>query len=156
MWWVHLTSRHFSLADYIWGGRHLNAWVGVSPSYLSPISFVLFIAVIQWMTMCPLPGTPVSGIRWIWPYGGPLNICPPSDTISSDGDNQIGPIHYFTCAEAWKDPKTPKSDMAYLLLVPNQVVEEERKFGLVVVWTYPCQACLPSLDEVAEKTCLTD
>ena len=52
------------------------------------------------------------------------------------------------------DPKSPKSDMAYLLLEPNQVVEEERKFGLVAVWTHPCQAHLPSLEEVVRKLAL--
>ena len=51
-------------------------------------------------------------------------------------------------------PKRPKSNMAYLLLVPDQVVEEERKFRLVVVWTYPCQAHLPLLDEAARKLAL--
>ena len=49
----------------------------------------------------------------------------------------------ISCAEAWGDPKRPKSDMVYLLLVPDQVVEEERKFGLVAVWTHPYQAHLP-------------
>ena len=44
--------------------------------------------------------------------------------------------------------------MTYLLLVPDQVVEEERRFGLVAVWTQPCQAHLPSLDEVARKLAL--
>ena len=56
--------------------------------------------------------------------------------------------------KVWGDPKRPKSDMAYLLLVPDQVVEEERRFGLVAVWTHPWQARLPSLDEVARKLTL--
>ena len=54
--------------------------------------------------------------------------------------------------EAWGEPKRPKSDMAYLLLAPDQVVEEERRFGLVAVWMHPCQAPLPSLDEVAKTS----
>ena len=57
----------------------------------------------------------------------------------------------ISCTEAWGDPKRPKSDMTYLLLVPNQVVEEERRLGLVAVWTHPFQAHLPSLDEVMRK-----
>ena len=56
-------------------------------------------------------------------------------------------------AEAWGDPKRPKSDKAYLLLAPNQAVEE-RRFGLVAVWTHPCQAHLPSLDEAVRKLTL--
>ena len=56
----------------------------------------------------------------------------------------------ISCAEAWGDPKRPKSDMAYLL-APNQAVEEERRLRLVAVWTHPCQAHLPSLDEMVRK-----
>ena len=57
-------------------------------------------------------------------------------------------------ADAWGDPKKPKSDMAYLLLAPDQLVEEEKKFWLVAMWTHPCQAYLPSLDKVARKLAL--
>ena len=57
-------------------------------------------------------------------------------------------------AKVWGDPKKPKSDMAYLLLAPNQAVEEEQRFGLVAVWTHSCQACLPSLHKVARKLTL--
>ena len=58
---------------------------------------------------------------------------------------QLG-LSAISHAEAWGYPKRPKSDMAYLLLAPDQAVEEERKFGLVAVWTHPCQTHLPSLD----------
>ena len=44
--------------------------------------------------------------------------------------------------------------MTYLLLVPDQVVEEERRFGLVAAWIHPCQAHLPSLDEAVRKVTL--
>ena len=57
-------------------------------------------------------------------------------------------------AKVWEDPKRPKPDMAYLLLAPDKAVEEERRFGLVAVWTHPCQVHLPSLDEVARKLTL--
>ena len=58
-------------------------------------------------------------------------------------------------AEVWGDHKKPRFGMAYLLLVPAQEAEEERKFGLVAVWVHPHQALLLWLDEVAKKTCLT-
>ena len=44
--------------------------------------------------------------------------------------------------------------MAYLLLVPAQEVEEERRFRLVVVWVHPCQAYLPMLEEAVRKLAL--
>ena len=63
-------------------------------------------------------------------------------------------ISVISHAEAWGDPKRPKSEMAYLLLAPNQVVEKERRFRLVAVWTHTCQAHLPSVDEVVRKLTL--
>ena len=44
--------------------------------------------------------------------------------------------------------------MAYLLIVPAQVVEEERKFGLVAMWVHPCQTLLSLLEEAVKKLIL--
>ena len=48
----------------------------------------------------------------------------------------------------------PKLSMAYLLIVPAQVVEEEWKFRLVARWVHPCQTLLSSLEEAAKKLAL--
>ena len=84
---------------------------------------------------------------------GSHNICPLLTQFQVMEITQSD-LSAISCAEVWGDPKRPKSDMAYLLLVPDQAVEEERKFGLVLVWTHTCQACLPSLDEVVRKLTL--
>ena len=57
-------------------------------------------------------------------------------------------------AKAWGDPKKPKLSMAYLLIVPAQVVEEERKFRLVAIWVHLCQTLLSLLEEAAKKLTL--
>ena len=57
-------------------------------------------------------------------------------------------------AGGWWSPKRPLHGMAYLLLVPAQELEEERRFGLVGVWVHPNQALLPSLKEAARKLTL--
>ena len=57
-------------------------------------------------------------------------------------------------AKAWGDPKKPKLGMAYLLIAPAQMVEEERIFGLVVMWVHPCQTILSSLEEAVKKLTL--
>ena len=84
---------------------------------------------------------------------GSLDICPLLTQFQVKEINRSG-LSAISHVEAWGDPKRPKSDMAYLLLAPDQVVEEERKFGLVAVWTHLCQAHLPSLDEVVRKLTL--
>ena len=84
---------------------------------------------------------------------GSLDICPPLTQFQVVEISRVG-LSAISCAEAWGDPKRPKSDMAYLLLAPNQAVEEERRFGLAAVWIHPCQAHLPSLDEAARKLTL--
>ena len=57
-------------------------------------------------------------------------------------------------AKAWGEPKKPKLSMAYLLIVPAQAVEEERKFRLVAMWAHPCQTLLSSLEEAVKKLAL--
>ena len=44
--------------------------------------------------------------------------------------------------------------MAYLLLVPAQEAEEEKRFGLAGVWVHPNQTLLPSLEEAVKKLTL--
>ena len=44
--------------------------------------------------------------------------------------------------------------MAYLLIVPLQAVEEERKFRLVAMWVHSFQTLLSSLEEAAKKLTL--
>ena len=54
----------------------------------------------------------------------------------------------------WGSPKWPLHDMAYLLLVPAQEAEEERRFSLAGVWVHPNQALLPCLEEAVRKLTL--
>ena len=44
--------------------------------------------------------------------------------------------------------------MAYVLLVPLQEAEEEKRFGLAGVWVHPNQILLPSLEEAVKKLTL--
>ena len=57
-------------------------------------------------------------------------------------------------AKAWGDPKKAKLSMAYILIAPAQLVEEERKFGLVAMLVHPCQTLLSSLEEAVKKLSL--
>ena len=57
-------------------------------------------------------------------------------------------------AKAWEDSRKPKLGMAYLLIVPLQAVEEERKFRLVAMWVHPCQTLLSLLEEAVKKLAL--
>ena len=46
------------------------------------------------------------------------------------------------------------SDLAFLLVLPEKTTEEEMIFRLAMVWVYPYQACIPTLDEAARKLTL--
>ena len=59
-----------------------------------------------------------------------------------------------TGSGAWGDVKKFHSDLAYLLVLPKKATEEEMVIGLAVVWIHPYQACIPTLDEVAQKLTL--
>ena len=75
---------------------------------------------------------------------------PPLNTIPSLRDNSVRPIHHLP-GRSMGDPKKPRFHMAYLLLAPAQEVEEERRFGLVVLMVHPSQTLLLSLEEVVRK-----
>ena len=104
------------------------------------------------MTMPILQVMPVGGKMQLKLYGGPT-ISAPLNTIPSLRNNSVGPIHHLL-GRSMGDPKRPRFGMAYLLLVPAQEAEEERRFGLVVVWVHPSQTLLPSLEEAARKLTL--
>ena len=84
---------------------------------------------------------------------GSHNICPLLMQFEVMQITWLG-ISAISLAEAWGDPKKPRCCMAYLLLALAQEAEEERKFGLAVVWVHPHQALLPSLHEVVKKLTL--
>ena len=90
----------------------------------------------------------VSMARW-----GSHDICHLLSQFQVMEITQLG-LSAISHAEEWENPKRPMSNMAYLLLMPDQAVGEERKFGLVAVWTHPHQAHLPSLDGAVRKFAL--
>ena len=121
---------------------------------ISPQVFVFYFLCSlhcskQWMTMHALPATPVIGSRQIWLHGVPWHL--PLLTQFQVVEITRAGLSPISHAKVLGDPK---SDMAYLLLAPNQAVQEERRFGLVAVWTHPCQAHLPSVDLAVRKLAL--
>ena len=52
-------------------------------------------------------------------------------------------------AGAWSNPDKLKLDMVFLLILPYILQEQERFFGLVVVWAHPHQTCFHTLEEAA-------
>ena len=90
----------------------------------------------------------VSMATWV-----SLNICPFLTQFQVMEISWLG-LSAISHADAWGAPRSLSQTWYTLLLAPDQSVEEERKFGLVAVWTHPCQAHLPSLDEVARKLAL--
>ena len=86
----------------------------------------------------------------IW---GSHNICPLLTQFQVLEITQSG-LSTISWAEVLGYPKKPRFGMAYLLLAPAQEAEEERRFGLVVVWVHASQTLLPSLEEAARKLTL--
>ena len=54
-------------------------------------------------------------------------------------------------AGAWGEAKKPRWDMAFLMIVPSINAGGEELFSLAVVWVHPCQGCLTTLVEAAQK-----
>ena len=91
-----------------------------------------------------------SATEAIW---GSHGICLSLMWFQVLGITRVG-LSAISQAGGWGNPKRPLYGMAYLLLVPAQEAEEERRFGLVGVWVHPNQALLPSLEEATRKLTL--
>ena len=104
------------------------------------------------MTIHTLLKMPIGGSKQLRPHGGHMTLPLLSQFYVT--------VIFQSCllaiswAKAWGDPKKPKLGMAYFLIVPVQMVEEERIFRLVVMWVHPCQTLLSSLEEAAKKLTL--
>ena len=55
---------------------------------------------------------------------------------------------------AWGDVEKPCQDMAFLLIMHSLAIRCKQIFGLTAVWMHPCQVCIPTLVEVAQKLLL--
>ena len=63
-------------------------------------------------------------------------------------------ISILSHKEAWGDAKRFQSELAFLLILPERVIEGELAFGLAVVWVHPYQTHLPSPEEAVRKLAL--
>ena len=52
------------------------------------------------------------------------------------------------------DTKKFQGDMTFLLIAPRKTIEGEMAFRLAMVWVYPYQAYLSSLDEATKELTL--
>ena len=57
-------------------------------------------------------------------------------------------------AMAWRDAEKPQWDMAFLLITPSTAAGYERIFGLLTIWSHPCQDCYITLVDVVHKLVL--
>ena len=51
----------------------------------------------------------------------------------------------------WGDPEKFHSNVAFLLVLPKEAVEGERVYGLTMMWVYPYQGRVSTIDDVARQ-----
>ena len=86
-------------------------------------------------------------------FWGLHDICPSLTQFHVSGITRAD-LSATSQAGGWGNPKKQSQGMAYLLLVPSQEVEEEKRFCLAGVWVHPTQILLPSLEEAVKKLTL--
>ena len=153
-----LTSRHFSLADNIWGKtlRHLNQYLPqVFAYYCLPTNwFFLQLQTLLKMSSYAYfakdPGWWEEFTQVLWGY---QDICP-SLTQFQVAQVTQSELSVLSLAGAWGDVEKFWGNMAFLLIAPKKTIEGEMAFGLAEVWVHPYQACLSSLDEAVKKPTL--
>ena len=63
-------------------------------------------------------------------------------------------LSLLTNSGTWGDIEKFHSDLAFILILPEEVIAGEVVFGLAIVWVHPYQACIPTLDEAARELSL--
>ena len=81
---------------------------------------------------------------------GSLNFCPTLTWLQVCAVMQTQ-LTALSQAGAWGEVKKPRWDMAFLMIVPSTNARGDQVFGLAVVWAHPCQGCLSTLVEAAQK-----
>ena len=78
---------------------------------------------------------------------------PPPEVIPSHPSDSARALFSYLLW-AWGDIERFCSDVAFVLILPEEAIAEEQVYRLVVVWVQPYQAHLPTLDEAARKLSL--
>ena len=81
------------------------------------------------------------------------NICPPMKQFHIAQITQPE-LSSLTHLWVWGDSKRFCSDVAFLLVLPQEGVAGERVYGLTIVWVHPYQARVSTIDDVARKLIL--
>ena len=83
-------------------------------------------------------------VTWLLPYSHAI-LSVHNHAEAFDCSLQGGGLE--RCGKPWQD-------MAFILIVPSLVIGCKWALGLSAVWTHPCQVCLPTLAEMAQKMML--
>ena len=133
--------------------RHL-AWhlSQVFACYLPLINYIplSFTDFIPWQSM------PFSYRKWtgggkeMAPLWGNINICPSLHQLQLPCHSHVE-LSSLNSLKAWGKGQKLHHDIAFLLVLIDKEVTEDRRYGLSTVWVNPSQARVSSMEEVVRK-----
>ena len=102
--------------------------------------------------MLSSPKTPANGMSptFLW---GCYNICPPMKQFHIVQVTQPE-LSSLTHLQAWGDSKRFHSDVAFLLVLPQEGVAGERVYQLAMVWVHLCQTRISTIDDAVRTLVL--
>ena len=81
---------------------------------------------------------------------GCLNICPSLQQFHITSITQ-SELSSLTGLKAWGDKEKFHNNIAFLLVSAEEEATGDRKYGLPTIWVNPCQARVPSMEEVVKE-----
>ena len=93
------------------------------------------------------PGCWSKSYQSLW---GCHDICPLLEWFLVTHMTQLE-LAFLTCLKAWGDTRKFCSDVAFLLVLPEEGAVGERVYGLAMVWVHPYQARDSTIDNVAKQ-----
>ena len=77
------------------------------------------------------------------------NICPLLRSFHATSITQ-SELSSLTSLKAWGNPEKFKSKVAFLLVLTRGCTEEDKVFGLSMIWVHPYQARAPTIEEAVK------
>ena len=78
---------------------------------------------------------------------GNISICPPLHWFQLPCHSQVE-LSSLNILKAWGEGQKPCHDIAFLLAQAEEEMTGDRNYGLSTIWVNPCQARVPSIEEV--------
>ena len=128
---------------------------GISPRYSSTTSSQLTISShyrynVEWVITNSFSKGPSQWGEAFQSHLGHHSICPLLNKFHVTSITHLE-LSFLTSLKAWGDAEKVHSDVAFLLVLPEEGAVGDRVYGLSVIWVNPYQARVSTMEEAVKQ-----